>query len=178
MIINVGSKNPVKVVAVAELINDYDVLRGAEVRAVEASSDITHQPRSLEETVRGAKNRSKNAFSNCDLSFGIESGFMTVPETKSGYMNVTVCAIFDGTTHHLGTSSGFEIPIRATKILAATDCELDDALFQSGITDDPRIGYHNGIIDTLTNGRIDRKAYTQQAIRMALIHLEHPHLYQ
>ncbi len=79
MKINVASKNPVKVGAVREIIRDYELLRDSSVSSYVADSGMSEQPRSLAETVQGAINRAKNAFNDCDYSFGIESGFMELP---------------------------------------------------------------------------------------------------
>lgn len=73
MKIVVGSKNQVKVDAVKEIIQDYPHLKDAEIIIVEVGSGVGEQPKSLEETVSGAINRSKNAYKDCDYSFGLES---------------------------------------------------------------------------------------------------------
>ena len=96
MKIKIASQNQVKVEALKEILQDYPHLRNAEVIAVGVSSEVNNQPKSLEETIKGAINRSRNAYSSCNYSFGIESGLMAVPHTKTGYMDVCVCAIFDG----------------------------------------------------------------------------------
>ena len=44
--------------------------------------------------------------------------------------------------------------------------------FKLGITKNPQIGSEEGAIGIVTKGRLDRKEYTKQALRMALIHLE------
>ena len=49
-----------------------------------------------------------------------------------------------------------------------------EALFKCGFTENKDIGQSEGAISILTNGRIDRKNYTQGAIRNALIKLENP----
>lgn len=54
---------------------------------------MSDQPKSLKETISGAMNRSRNAFSDCQFSFGLESGLMAVPFTKTGYMDVCVCVL-------------------------------------------------------------------------------------
>src|SRR5207247_1757153 len=73
-------------------------------------SGVDNQPKSLEETVRGAINRAKGAIKDADYSFGLESGLIEVPYTKTGMMDLCVCAIYDGKNIHLGLSSAFELP--------------------------------------------------------------------
>ena len=76
MKINVGSQNIVKVSAVKEVIENYDFLLNAEVFGLKISSQVSTQPKSLDETIHGAMNRAKNSFKDCNYSFGIEDGLM------------------------------------------------------------------------------------------------------
>ncbi len=177
MKIIIGTKNSTKITAVKEIISDYDFLKNAEVGGTETESGIADQPKSLEETIRGAQNRAKNVFENCNYSLGIESGLMKVPETKSGYMDVCVCAIYDGKNFHLGLSSAFEYPKEITKLIVEGNLNATQAANEIGITKNPKLGSAEGIIGIITKGRITRKEYTKQAIRTALIHIENPELY-
>lgn len=177
MKISVGSKNQVKVGAIKEMIADYEFLREAEVVAIEVTTEVADQPKSLEETIKGAMNRAKNAWAGCDFSFGIESGLMQVPFSKTGHMDFTVCAIFDGKEYHLGLSSAFEYPREVTRLILEEGLNAEQAANRIGITDNPKLGSHEGILGILTKGRYPRKEYTKEAIRMALIHLENAHLY-
>ncbi|MBI4019954.1 MAG: inosine/xanthosine triphosphatase [Candidatus Aenigmarchaeota archaeon] len=177
MIINLGSKNEVKISAVKELVKDYPFLKDAKVLAVQTLSKVSDQPKSLEETILGAMNRARNIFINCDYSIGIEDGLMAVPSTKTGYMNVCVCVIYDGRNYHMGLSPAFEYPPKVTRLVFKESLEIDDAVHKAGITKNPDIGSHEGMIGLLTNGRLVRKDYTKQAIMMALIQLENRELY-
>ena len=173
MKINVGSKNPAKIEAVAEIVKEYPNLAHADVSGVEVSSDVSHQPKSLEETIRGAMNRAKNAFENCDYGIGIESGLMQVPHTKSGYMDMCVAAIYDGKEFHLGLSSAWEFPDKKViESMIKEGIDMNEAVRRAGLTRKPKVGSEEGAIGILTKGRVDRKEYTKQALRMALIHLE------
>ena len=176
MIIHVGSMNPVKVDAVKEAILDYLGFSYALVIAKDVSSGVSKQPLSIEEIVRGAVNRAKNAFDGWDYSFGIESGLMAVPYAKSGYVNISACAIFDGSEQYLGLSSAFEYPV-AVIGLVKSGMDVDEAFYSLGLTSDPRIGYSLGAINVLTMGRINRKELIKQGIMMAMAHLENKTLY-
>ena len=180
MKINVASKNLVKIEAVRELIRHYDILNNSEVKGIKVCSNVSEEPKSLEETVQGAVNRAKESFKleKCDYSFGIESGLMVVPQTKTGNMDICACAIYDGVNLHLGLSCAFEFPPVVTKMIHELDIDANEAFFKSGLTDNPKIGSYEGAIGLLTKGRITRKDYTKQAVQMALIHLEHPELYK
>jgi inosine/xanthosine triphosphatase len=178
MKINVASNNPVKIEAVKELVRSYDFLKNAEVDGLKINSGVSEQPKSLEETVKGAINRAKSAFSNCVYSFGIESGLMQVPQTKTGSMDFCVCAIYDGIQYHLGLSCAFEFPTKVTEMIHELGVDANEAFYRCGLTKNRKLGSSEGAIGMLTRGRITRKDYTKQAIQMALIHLENSHLYQ
>lgn len=173
MKITVGSTNPAKVDAVREILQDYPHLKDAEVVGIEVSSGVSDQPKSLDETLTGAMNRATSAFQDCDYSIGIESGVISVPHTKSGYMDLTSCAIHDGTEFHLGLSSAWEFPNKEVMRMIIEDgLDLNQAVHKAGMTVDPKIGSNNGAISLVTNGRLDRKTYTKQALQMALIHID------
>jgi inosine/xanthosine triphosphatase len=172
MKITIASQNPAKVEALKEMIADYPHLKDAEIVPVSVSSDVSDQPKSLEETVRGAMNRAKNAYADCGYSFGIESGLMAVPNTKSGYMDVCVCAIFDGHEYHLGLSSAWEAPHEVSQYMLEEGLNMNDAAYKAGLTKNLNIGSAEGLVGVVTKGRLTRKGYTKEAIRMALIHVD------
>src|SRR3989344_3074552 len=110
MRIVVGTTNTAKVAAVEEILKEYPHLAHAEICSTKTASGVANQPKSLGETVDGAINRARDAFNNCDFSIGIESGLMEVPKTKSGYMDVCACAIYDGKEFHIGLSAAWKFP--------------------------------------------------------------------
>lgn len=177
MKIIVASTNPQKVKAVKDLIPKYSLLANNEVISINAASGVSDQPRTLEETVNGAINRAKSVFEKDSYSFGIESGLMAVPHTKTGIMDVCVCAIYDGNEIHLGLSSAFEPPRMIVKLMKEKGIDMSQACIEAGLTKDPKIGASEGLIGILTHGRINRLEYTIQAVTTALIHLENAHLF-
>lgn len=178
MKINIGTKSPTKIKAIEELVQNYDIFKGVSIESIKALSGVSDQPKSLEETLKGASNRAKNAFADCDFSFGIESGIMPVPEAKTGYMNVTACSIFDGKSFYLGLASCFEYPMKVTKLMLSEEIEASAAFKKSGLTEKDKIGYSDGGIGFVTNGRINCVDYYKQAVVNALTHIENPHLYE
>jgi len=181
MRIIVGSRNPVKVDAVREALAEYEAYADSDIDGIETQSGVADQPKSIDETVTGALNRARAAFvTGADLGFGIESGLMQVPGSKSGYMDVCVCAIYDGAEHHLGLSSAFECPREVTDMMVKGGLDMSQAMNASGYVNDPDIGSKEGAIGIFTKGRVTRKDYTMQAVRMAMIHLDraHPHAAQ
>lgn len=95
MKVAVGSTNPAKVEAVREVF--LGIYGDVEVVPIEVDSGVPDQPVGLEETVKGAINRAKQAIEKTDADFGvgIEAGLYRVPETITGYMDVQFCAVVD-----------------------------------------------------------------------------------
>lgn len=177
MIVNVGSSNPVKVDAVREAIGDYDIFSGAEVRGIESQSGVSEQPTTIDEMCQGAITRARNAFSECDYSFGIESGLMVASHANSGFIEASVCAVYDGKNHYLGLSPGFELPSKVIKLIMEEKIDLNEAVYKVGLSKNPRVGSEGGIVSVLTKGRIDRKTYTKYAVIMALSQIENKSSY-
>jgi inosine/xanthosine triphosphatase len=178
MKIIIASLNPQKIAAVKELAAEYPMLKGAHIESVSVASGISDQPKSLEETVRGAINRAKASIGDANHSFGLESGLMEVPYTKTGIMDVCVCAIFDGKNVHLGLSSAFEFPKAIARLVHEKGMNLSEATATVGLTANKNVGSAEGLIGILTNGRVTRLEYTKQAVRAALVHLENAHMFK
>jgi inosine/xanthosine triphosphatase len=176
MNIKVASTNPQKIQAVKDLAPEYEVLKDAHIEGMSVPSGVSEQPKTIDETVLGAMNRSKNAFVDCDLSFGIESGLMVIPGTKAGVMDVCVCAVYDGKQHHLGLSSAFDIPEKIMQLMEG-GMTMQDACYKAGITENKNLGSSEGLIGILTKGRVSRLTYTKQAVMAAMIHLENEELF-
>lgn len=168
----VGSLNPVKVSALADMLHSYDHLAQAIVEGRDVPSGVSEQPMTLEETVQGAKNRALAAFEHGDMGIGIESGLMQVPHTKSGHMDVCAVVIYDGEQEHVGLSSAWEAPTAVTDLMVNHGLDMNQAAYKAGLTDNLKVGSAEGLIGIMTKGRSDRKTYTQEALRAALIHLE------
>jgi inosine/xanthosine triphosphatase len=168
MIVSVGSKNPNKFIAVKEAFLLFDRFMEAEFTSVAAASGVSDQPIGLEEILTGAKKRAANAFSGSGISVGLESGLIPVPMTRNGYMNVSACVIFNGCGHFTGLGPAFELPSKIVNLVIGEKLELDEAIFRSGFSDNPRIGYSEGIIGMLTGGVVTRKDYMIPAVTMAL----------
>lgn len=181
MIIAIGSTNKAKVEAVKEAIQNYQNLAKKRIFSFSTASDVSPQPLSLEETIRGSKNRAIKAFAVCEscaYSFGIESGLMEAPGTQTGFLNVCACTIFDGVESYLGLSCGFEVPPKILQFVLEQKMDLTQACLQAGITKNSEIGSTEGLVGILTNGQIDRKEYTKQSIIPALAQLANAHWFK
>lgn len=177
MKIHIGTKSPVKIQAVVDTISDYNIFKNAIIKTFMVNSGVSNQPMSLEETITGAKNRAEVIFKGSDYSFGIESGLMVVPESKTGYMNVSVCAVCDGVEFHLGLASCFEFPREVTRLAVEEDMEISTAFKKAGLTTHDKIGYAEGGIGFMSKGRLCSVEYYKQSVLTALIHLENKDLF-
>lgn len=170
MIIRVGSANPVKLAAIRAVMGER--FPQAIFESVTVASGVPDQPLGLEQTLRGARNRATAAFAvtpTPGLAVALESGLVPVPQTRTGYMNLTACAIFDGREMYLGLGPAFELPDEVTRLVVHEGLELDPAVHRAGLTDNQRIGYSQGIIGILSQGRVTREDYSRPAVSMALV---------
>lgn len=172
MKVNVGSKNQTKVAAVREAVGVVDIFKDAEIIPMEVKVEEFGHPISMVRVVEGAIDRAKQVFHECDYSFGIEGGLVEVPHTKSGYMEIAVCAIYDGNSIALGFSPGYEWPKKVTDLIVNHGRDGSQALRESGFTDHEKIGAAGGGISLLTKGRMDRTMYNRLAVEAALVQIE------
>ncbi len=177
-ILAVGSTNGPKVRAVQEILKEYPFLSSAVVVPIAVQSEVADQPMSLEETILGAKNRAENSFKSvldARFSVGIEGGLMPAIGSQTGFIHMCVCSIYNGKRHHIGLSTGFEIPPDVLRLILEKNMDLSQACFHAGITDHPQIGAQEGLIGILTNGRVTRQLYCRESIIAALVQLENAH---
>lgn len=179
MKITVGSKNQTKVQAVRDAIILYPKLfPDPEVVGIDVQVEIFGHPKNLKETAEGAVGRAKKAFLESTYSFGLEGGLMEVPLTKTGFMEIGVCAIYDGREIYLGLSAGFEWPKKVTDLILSNKADASRAFKQLELTPHKKLGaMEGGIIGVLTGGRMTREEQTKQSIITALIQLEKPELF-
>ncbi|HEY9701105.1 MAG TPA: inosine/xanthosine triphosphatase [Allocoleopsis sp.] len=180
MIIGIGTKNEAKVEAVKECLLNYNKIFTGSVMylARDVKSGVSSQPKTLEETIKGAINRARRSFEDCSYSFGIESGLMIVPYTETGYMNICACAIYDGSKNYIGLSSAYEYPKKIIDGIFNENLNVEEALNKLNFTTNPKIGAAEGAIGIFTDGKITRKDYTKQAITNALIKISKRELFE
>jgi len=173
MKISVGTQNKGKLEAVKNAMFCYGEYSASQITGTEVESGVSNQPKTIDETITGAKNRAKNAYNKemADLGIGLESGIFPVNQTKSGYMDTTVCAIFDGKNFHLGFSSCFEYPKKMIDMIFQENKEISDIAIELGFTNDRSFREDKGMIGVLTKGVITRTKYSEQAVHTAMIHL-------
>lgn len=180
MNIAVGSKNETKIQAVQDALALYpDVFRHPNVVGVDANVEEFGHPTSIQKTVAGAIRRAKAVFKDCDFSFGLEGGLLKVPQSRSGYMETSACAIYDGKEIFLGLAPAFEWPKRVTDLIVRGEADASQAFKQLGLTQKEKLGAEKGgISGVLTKGRLTREVFMKHSIMMALIQIEHHDLYQ
>jgi non-canonical (house-cleaning) NTP pyrophosphatase len=102
---------------------------------------------------------------------------MEAPETATGFLHVCAGCIFDGTHYYVGLSNGFEIPPQILELILEKKMDLMQACLHSGISSNHKLGSTEGLIGILTKGKIDRKEYSKQCLRMAMLQLENAEWY-
>lgn len=174
MKISIGSKNQTKIQAVKEALALYpNLFPTPEIIPIDVDLELFGHPKNIQDTVSGAIERAKKAFTDCEYSFGLEGGLMKVPFSKTGFMEVGACAIYDGKTFYLGLSPAYEWPKEVTKLILSGKADASRAFKQLGLTDHDKIGAKTGgAIGLLTNGRLTREDFIRYSIIMALIQLE------
>lgn len=179
MKLNVGTTNAVKIAAVKDAVALYpNLFPEVEIVGVEVNVDLYGHPKDLKETVEGAIERARQAFRDCDYSFGLEGGLMEVPYSKSGYMEVGVCAIYDGKEFYVGLSPAFEWPAQVTEMILRGEADASQAFKRLGYTHHEKLGaVPGGMIGFLTDKKMTREDFTKYSIMMALVRLEKAELY-
>ena len=161
----VGSKNPVKFNATKNILTK--IYKDIELKSLEVDSGVSNQPFGLDETIKGAVNRAKNAYINwADMSVGIESGLMETPSTLTGYIDLQWCAIFDGQKITIGASSGFEYPPAVIEEVMS-GIEVGDVMDR--ITGVKSLGQKKGAVSYLSRDMLNRTKNTEQCVLTAMI---------
>ncbi|GIU70189.1 MAG: NTPase [Candidatus Woesearchaeota archaeon] len=167
--INIGTKNPSKILAVKEAFLLYKEFKNAKFKYLNANSGVSEQPKSLREIIKGAKNRAINSFKDCNYSIGMESGIMSVPELNTGYMDLCICVIYDGKNFFYGAGPGFEFPKKVTEDIIKRNMNASESALKNKLTKSQYVGHDEGIVGILTRGIINRKEYHKYSVIMALI---------
>ena len=165
----VASKNPVKLASKQQDFESYFTHEQIEYTCVEAASDVSEQPMSSEETIRGAINRATNASRReADFAVGIEGG-MSFYKIDNREYGVEICwvAVVDCKTgeHEIACSPGFSVLPHIVERMHQGQ-NLSEAMEQEyGIKN---LGQKNGYIGWLSNDFITRQSSNYEAILLAL----------
>ncbi len=182
IIFALGSLNPSKKQGLEKAAKR--LFRKFVIKAMKAESEISEQPFD-EETVEGAVNRAKAAYTATDADFGIgfESGIFKMGENN--LHDIVICAIFDGEKITLGNSMGFQMPSQAIQMLKKGGFQFpvpgfgtklqnpkqfkDLGAVMAELSGIAEIGYKKGAIHYLSAGLLDRQMMNEQAFLCAMI---------
>jgi inosine/xanthosine triphosphatase len=155
MIVRVGTANPMKVAATRAAFRRF--WTKAKVVGVEVPSTVSPQPVSFGEIARGARERARRAFRECDFAVGIEAGIFKVAPVSPRPFQITLACVFDGTQEALGAGPFYEAaPSLVGKVIRAD----------------------TGSVAIVTRGKVTREAVTRDAVLMALAPFLSPDLYR
>lgn len=162
--IAVGSRNPVKVSAVASVVRHWSPL--SPVEGVAAASGVPDQPVGDDETIRGAVQRARAArlALDADIGVGLEGGVVELEDGAMRSCAWAAVALRDG-REFVGGSLAMPLP-PAVAALVRSGVELGHAM-------DTLTGGHDtkhgaGAVGILTNGMIDRQRAYEVLVTYAL----------
>ena len=155
MIVRVGTAGAMKVAAVRKAFGRY--FRGLKVKGVDVPSGVAPQPLSFGEVARGARNRARAAFRDCDYAVGIEAGVFRMGALSARPFQITMACVFDGRREALGSGPFFELPAAFLREIVKAD---------------------TGSVAVVTKGRMNREDVTRDAVLMALAPFVSADLYE
>jgi len=170
----VASQNPVKVQAVRGGFSRLFPGTAFDLDRVSVPSGVRDQPASNHETLQGAHNRAWNArqrLPQADYWVGVEGGIEDDGEHMAAFAWIVA---LDARRTGKGRTGTFYLPpqvaalVRQGKELG----EADDIVF--GKTNSKQA---NGAIGILTGDVLDRAAFYEQAVILALLPFKNPELY-
>jgi len=185
--IAIGSKNPVKVNSsingVAKALQPLlckEVKVQVHGKGFNVPSDVSDQPMSEAETKTGACNRARNAWNAFmsevgnapDFAVGLEGGIVN---DESEMICSAWMAVYNGTTMGTARTCSFPLPpsIRRLVLGGMELGDADDQIF--GSVNSKQAG---GTVGHLSRGVIDRTAYYEPAVVLAMVPLLWPDLYK
>lgn len=148
--------------------------------SIDQISGVSCNPMTLESTLLGAKNRAKEAYlhclalqEECAYGVGIEAGLFPAAGTETGYLDVSICAIYDGREYYIGGSPLFEYPAAVVaRIQKGEEAGLIGDFFGTDAKGRP------GVIGPLTRGIVNRDEFDRYAVLMALTRVVAKELYE
>ncbi len=173
--IAIASNNPVKIQATLNGFQRMFPSETYQVETVSVSSDVSDQPASNQETLRGALNRANGAVNlapEADYWVGIEGGIEDFGTEMAAFAWIVV------QTKDLcgkGRTGSFFLPRKVADLVRAGKelGEADDIVFLKSNSKQK-----DGAIGILTENVVDRTSLYEQAVILALVPFKNPALYQ
>lgn len=162
----VASRNPIKIKAVELGYNKVFTETDFECEGVAVPSDVSNQPMTNQETLRGAINRvthAKNDFPKADFWVGIEGGIEKVGEEMMAFAWIVISSNEAIGKARTGT---FFLPPKVVELINQGKelGEADDIVFGHSNSKQK-----NGAVGILTGNLIDRTQFYVEAMVLALI---------
>lgn len=166
----VGSRNPVKIKAVREVFGRVFSKEGLEVEGVAVESGVAEQPKSNEESLRGARNRARRVIEKGkgDYGIGLEGG--VYEEKVDGERKMFSCAwcVVRDREGVEGYSGGlrFELPEKvAERIREGGELGpvMDEFLGRE------EVKKQEGMVGVLTKGLVTRKEAYKRLVEYGLV---------
>lgn len=109
----------------------------------------------------------------CSYGVGLESGMYPEKEIETGYLNVSVCAIYNGEEYAIGLGPAFETPEIVAKraLLGEEHGHMQDVFGKNAKGRD-------GMIYRLSNERLHRCDIEENGVMMALLKIVNQELYK
>ena len=172
-LVAIGSRNRAKVEGVRSVFKQF--FRDVEFKELDLTTRVKIQPMSLDETVRGARQRAEFAIREEEAAFGVgvEAGIIKLAEEdndgKGFFLNVQIAAIVDSSRRFsFGSSAGFPIPARFVSMMEGQNRdELDK--YSHELTGAKKIREEHGVVYHLSKRYLSRVEMTEQCVSMALI---------
>ena len=168
MRVGVGSGNPVKRCAVAQVLDagNGDFGADAVIEAVPVDSGVSEQPRGHAETVAGAETRAANVLDadDFDLGVGIEGGVAEFDGSDGLYL-VMWAAVDDGDRVGRGGGPSMRLPQEVERRVRAGE-ELGPVM--DDVLGERQVARNQGAAGVFTNGRVDRTDALAAAVAGAL----------
>jgi inosine/xanthosine triphosphatase len=170
----IASHNPVKIEATRQGFQAMFPEEDFQIEAVSASSGVSNQPMSSQETMTGATNRVRAAQTQhqmADFWVGIEGGVEAQGDDLAAFAWIVILsANFTGKSR-TGT---FYLPPQVAKLIKQGKelGEADDIVFQQSNSKQA-----NGAIGILTRDIIDRTALYKHAVILALVPFKNSELF-
>ncbi|MEE1673911.1 inosine/xanthosine triphosphatase [Agarivorans aestuarii] len=170
----VGSRNPVKVRAVAKALAMYYPNAEINCQGIDAPSQVPEQPMTSQQTRDGAVNRLRycQQQQTADFYAAIEGG---VDMFEDGPATFAYVAIASGEKLSVGRGANMPLPPSVYQALVQGEelGPLMDKLFNT-----QNIKQKGGAIGLLTNGLATREDNYVHAMLLALVQFAHPSLFQ
>ena len=143
-------------------------MQSIQFEITDAPSGVSDTPVSIEELMRGARQRAQRVFQKIDnelvLSVGVEGGLFTIEENV--FLQSWTC-VYDGVTFHYGSSGAIELPRILAKEVVQNGVDLGIAIDEFAKQADVRS--NQGTFGILSNDSITREDSFELATMCAMI---------